>query len=137
MILDRQNMFSLNQAITATAVSTDVIDFGAEMWAGSSGSDREIPLELTVTEAFTSGGATTLQIEVQSSSSEAFSTTIKHKLTDVIPKSDLTVGKILTKGLSLPPDVKRYVRLNYVVATGPFTGGKITAGVVASRQTNR
>ena len=137
MILDRQNLFSLNQAITATAVSTDVIDLGPEMWAGTAGSDREIPIELTVTESFTSGGATTLQVEVQSSVNEAFSAPIKHLLTDVIPKADLAVGKVLSKGLSLPADVKRYVRLNYVVATGPFTAGKITAGIVASRQTNR
>ncbi len=137
MILDRQNLFSLNQAITATAVSTDVIDLGPEMWAGNAGSDREIPIELTVTETFTSGGATTLQIELQSSVNEAFSAPIKHKLTDVIPKADLAVGKVLTKALAIPPDVKRYVRLNYVVATGPFAAGKITAGVTSSRQTNR
>jgi hypothetical protein len=137
MILDRQNLFSMNQAITATAVSTDVIDLGPEMWAGNAGSDREIPVELTVTETFTSAGATTLQIELQSSVNEAFSVPIKHKLTDVIAKADLAVGKVLTKGIAIPPDVKRYVRLNYVVATGPFTAGKITAGVTSSRQTNR
>jgi len=137
MILDRQNLFSLNQAITASAVSTDVIDLGPEMWAGNAGSDREIPIELTVTETFTSAGATTLQIELQSSVNEAFSVPIKHKLTDVIAKADLAVGKVLTKAIAIPPDVKRYVRLNYVVATGPFTAGKITAGVTSSRQTNR
>ena len=137
MILDRQNLFSLNQAITATAVSTDVIDLGPEMWAGTAGLDREIPIEATVTETFLAAGAATLTIEVQSSSAENFTSPIKHVITDAIPKADLAVGKVLTKSLKIPPDTKRYVRLNFIVGTGPFTAGKITAGVVGSRQTNR
>ena len=137
MILDRQNLMSFNQAITASAVSTDVIDLGPEMWAGNAGADREIPIELVVTETFTSAGATTLQIELQFSTTEGFGTIVKHKLTDVIPKASLVVGANLGKMLAIPPDTKRYVRLNYVVATGPFTAGKITAGVTSSRQTNR
>ena len=138
MILDRQNLMSFNQAVTASAPSTDVIDLGPPMWAGSAGSDREIPIEATITEAFLASGAATLTIEVQSSPVENFgSGVIKHLITEPIPKAALVIGANLTKALKLPPDVQRYVRLNYVVATGPFTAGKITAGVVGSRQTNR
>lgn len=138
MILDRQNLMSFNQAVTATAVSTDVIDLGPPMWAGSAGSDREIPVEATITEAFTAAGAATLTIEVQSSPVENFgSGVIKHLITDAIPKASLGIGANIGKSLKLPPDVQRYVRLNYIVATGPFLTGKITAGVVGSRQTNR
>ena len=36
----------------------------------------------------------------------------------------------------VPLKTKRYLRLSYAVATGPFTAGALTAGLVLDDQTN-
>lgn len=137
MILDRQNMFSWKQALTVSAPSTDTIDLGPNMWTGSSGKDEPLPIIAVVEAALVSAGATTLEIQVQSSNTSDFSgTVITHQSTGAIPKASLGVPGRLTQSLHIPPDVLRYVRLNYIVGTGPFTGGTITAGITASRQLN-
>lgn len=136
MILDRQNMYSYNQAITASAVSTDVIDLGAEMWTGYAGTDREIAMEVVVTETFLAAGAATLTMTFESSKTENFASVKQHYSSAVIPKADLVLGKRITMSMKIPPDAQRYSRLNYIVATGPFTAGKLIAALTPSRQIN-
>ena len=137
MLIDKQNLLSYKQAITITANSSDVIDLGPNHWAGASGNDREIPLFMHVDEAFTADGAATLTVAIESSNAEAFGSGVKrHNSIGPIALADLAQPKRMPLSLSLPADVQRYVRAVYTVATGPFTAGKITLGVTASRQTN-
>lgn len=137
MILDRQNLVSWKQAITASAVSTDVIDLGPPMWTGSSGNDRDIDVIAVVETAFTAAGAATLEIQIQSAQDGAFTTNVlTHSSTGAIALAKLGVPGRLSQSLEIPADSQRYVRANYVVATGPMTAGAITVGVTASRQTN-
>ena len=88
------------------------------------------PLVLEVWSEETGAGSGTLDITLQSSTTEAFSTAIDEL---VIPKK---AAAGLAKGLvfsgSIPTDVKRYLRLKLVTTTG-FTSGKamITAAVRA------
>ncbi len=135
-ILDRQNLLSWKQAITVSAASTDIIDLGPNMWSKSSGSDRDIPLGLFVDEAFIAAGAATLQVDIQSSNDKTFATGVVTHNGVNLPKANLVTTKKLPKSLNIPVDAKRYVRANYTVATGPFTAGKLTLGVVASQMTN-
>lgn len=136
MILDMENMLSWKQAITVTANSTNVIDLGPNHWANASGRDREIPLFIDINEAFTAGGAATLNVAIQSSNTENFSGTPKvhHSLDFAL--TDLTTTGRMPQSLALPADVLRYVRAVYTVGTGPMTAGQISIGVTASRQTN-
>ncbi len=137
MILDKQNMVSYKQAITASAVSADIIDLGPPMWTGFSGSDRDIDMFMSVDEPFVAAGAATLEVQIQSSPVENFSSgVVTHISTGAIPKANLTQTGKQSLGLHLPTDVQRYVRANYVVSTGPFTAGRITVGTTMSRQTN-
>lgn len=137
MLIDKENLLSYKQEITVTANSTSTIDLGPNHWAGASGNDREIPLFLHVDEAFTADGAATLSITIQSSNVENFGSGVKtHELVGPIGKADLAQPKRMPLSLAIPPDVLRYVRAAYTVATGPFTAGKLTLGVTASRQTN-
>lgn len=137
MILDRQNLFSWKQAVTVTADSTDIIDLGPPMWNGNAGSDRPIDVIAVVESAFTAAGAATLLIELKSSPVSDFSSgVITHQTVGPIAKTALGVPGRLSASLHIPPDVQRYVKLTYTVATGPMTAGTITAGVATSRQTN-
>jgi hypothetical protein len=144
MIFDAQNIFSDQQAITTSAVSINVIDFGASgkpIGAAANirkdmGRGTKIPLRIQATEAFLASGAGTLTIELQTDDNEAFSSPKTVWTSGAIPKASLVAGYV-TNLEHIPRGTdERYARLNYTVATGPFTAGKITAGVVLAGEDN-
>jgi len=112
------------QAITATAASTNVIDFLANRDVGA-GDDLEA--HVLVTEAFAT--LTSLQIAYQTSADNA--TFVNVMLSPVIPVASLVVGALLFRYKVpvfqlldvLPPN--RYHRLNYTVAGSNATAGKV------------
>lgn len=121
MLLDAKNVFSDAQAITADAVSTNVIDLGA---AGRAPGNN-LNVVAQVVEAFNT--LTSLEIQVQSSVDEAFTSPVTHQK-DSVELAALTLGKKVDMG-SLPDGTLRYVRLIYdVTGTNP-TLGKITAAL--------
>jgi len=127
MILDKLLMFSEAQAVTATAASTDVIDL-----APVDGTRRDIgvgyPLELfaTVNTTATAAGAATVNVQLQTSPDNATWTTLTSS--GDLALSALTAGKRIVSQ-KVPQGVQRYLRLNYVVGTGPLTAGAFTAGI--------
>lgn len=131
MIQDKQNTFSDEQAITATANSTNVVDLG--------GPDQDAgePLHINaqVIEAFTAAGSATLTVSLETDSDEAFGSATTLVTSAAIGKADLIAGKYIPISF-LPADAERYVRLVYTVATGPMTAGKITAFIGGPRQSN-
>ncbi len=132
MIRDKKLTFSDGVAVTVTAAS-DVIDLGVERDVGI-GSDLDI--DCRVTEAFTAAGAGTLTITLETATDAAFTTPIVLASTPAIPKASLVVGYEPMRWDVMSP-TNRYIRLNYTVATGPFTAGKINAAIVPDRQANR
>lgn len=134
MYLDAQNMFSKAQAITATAPSTNVIDLGVARDVGGAVTDQ-LYLLCEVVTAFTSGGGTTLQVQYQGSNDASSWTTIAQS--DAVALASLAQGYKFLQGPTISPvsgSPYRYLRLNYVVASGPFTGGAITAAFTPSLQ---
>lgn len=141
MIFDRTLLFSDGQAITATAPSTNVVDLGATgtVLGASAAIVREIgygtdvDLSVTVTQSF--NNLTSLSIAIQVDDNAAFSSP-----TTVFTSPAYTLAQLATGAKYLLPDTlpagtnERYVRLNYTVAGTAPTTGKITAGVVAARQ---
>lgn len=132
MILDKLLQFSNAQALTATAVSTDVIDLAV---ARDMAPGEPIKGYIVNPTALLSAGATTLQVQVQGSTDNStFST---YWESEAIAKASITAaGSRIdfelprpTPGRALP----RYLRLNYVVAVSDFTAGTITAGLVLGR----
>lgn len=122
MLVDNQLVLSDEQAITADAASTNVLDLGA---AGRApGADLNILA--SVTETF--DNLTSLNIIVQSCAVEGFgSGVVTHQTINVL-LADLTAGKQIDVGPLLNGTLQ-YVRLNYdVVGTNP-TAGKISAFV--------
>lgn len=127
MILDKLLMFSEAQAVTASAASTDVIDLGP-----IDGTRRDIgvgyPLELFVNVNTTAAaaGAATVNIQLQTSPDNSAWTTLAS--TSDLALSSLTSGKRVWSQ-KVPQGVQRYLRVNYVVGTGPLTAGAFTAGI--------
>lgn len=61
---------------------------------------------------------------------------VTHATVGPLSIADLNAGEVVDPALRIPYTSRQYVRLNYTVATGPFTGGKITAIGATGRQTN-
>lgn len=122
MILDKLQMFSESQVVTASAASTSVVDLGA---AGEA-IGNELYLVVQVPVAATATGAATVAIDLETDSDEAFGTKQTLFSSGPIGKAALSVGAEPVK-VKLPIGLKRYLRLSYTVATGPLTAGKFTA----------
>ena len=120
MLLDTQSLFSDNQAVTATAVSTNVVRFGE-------GNLSYIPLIIQVVEDFAT--LTSLTVKVQTASDANFTQAVD--LTSAtLAAADLKEGAVFPINY-LPSGNLGYIRLNYTVNGSNATKGKITAGVVA------
>lgn len=130
MLLDKQTEFSNAQAITATAVSENVIDLGVTKDLGPG---VPIPVNIQVVEAF--NNLTSLAIALQVDDNAAMSTP-KVVQTTTVALADLVVGKRIPP-MYIPEGVdERYCTLNYTVTGTAPTTGKITAGVSMGNQTN-
>ena len=135
MYQDSNLQFSAAQAITATAASTNYLDLQAAI--RDMGKGERLQFDIRVNTAFTAAGAATLQVQLQTADDTAFSTNLNILgQTDVIPKATLVVGCSIPMVIDrAEPFVgRRYMRLNYVVATGPMTAGSRTAGMVKDIQ---
>lgn len=137
MILDGLLLFDNAVAITVTRVSTNQLDLlnARDMGIGDSPS---LKVRVLVTTPLVSGGATTLQVQFQGSTDNVTYTTYAESA--AIAKAALVQGAHVfdidvprtQPGGALP----RYLQLNYVVATGPFTAGAVTAGIVLGPDDN-
>lgn len=130
MIIDKLLQVSNEQAVTASAASTDVIDYGQAN--PDSGLNDNVTLSITVDEAATASGSATVTFSLQDSADNSSFTDVY--ATAAIGKADLTAGKQIL--IPLPYKHRRYVRVYYTVATGPLTAGKFSAQVVTGIQQN-
>lgn len=138
MILSAQQLFSDDQAITATAVSTNVIDlgvpgtpFGGNQLDQDIGKGTPIPLLIQVTEDFNNATSVTVTVEVSAASALTSPVVL---LTETILLADLVAGK-QTHVQFVPKDASlRYLGVRYTVAgTAPSTG-KFTSGISMGNQ---
>ena len=136
MILDNRSLLSDKQAITASAVSTNVLDLGQEgvMYDGTQilkrkGIGEHIPLYIGVNEDF--DALTSLDIIIQESVDAAFTVPLEVMSVSVL-LADLKAGYISPID-KLPRKVtKRFLRFSYVVTGANPTVGQISAGFVAA-----
>lgn len=136
MILDTQALFSDAQPITATAASTNTIDFGPispSIKGFDAGKGSEVALLVQVVEDF--NNLTSLQIDLE------LDTTTTFTPDKVIPIATATLAQ-LKAGMQIARDdlprgiTLQYGRLKYTVTGTAPTTGKITAGIVAGVQSN-
>lgn len=134
-IVDAQLQFSAAQALTGTAVSTNIIDLaGTAPGPGGGATERRIgtgePMAIVVFVTVAAGGTTpTLQVVLQSDDNSAFSSPATVASSEVFAAAQLTAGAKLV--LPIPPGkaTEKFIRLNYVM-TGTSPTVTVTAYLV-------
>lgn len=132
MILDSTLKFSADQAVTDTAVSTNVIDLGVS--GRDIGIGETVPLRVSVTESFAT--LTSLTVAVETSDTENFASSEVVIQTGAVPVASLVNGYVFNINEVPKGVVGRYMRLNYTVTGTTATAGAITAGITAGNQNN-
>lgn len=141
MIFSAQSIFSDDQAITATAISTNVYDQGeagtpygaAAALNRDTGKGNMVPVTIQVTEAFNNLTSLTIAIETSANADLSSATVLSSQ---TIALANLTVGKQVSVGF-LPKDATgRYLGIRYTVSGTAPTTGKVTAGISMGTQTN-
>lgn len=111
MIIDAQNTFSINQALTGTSAvaSTDNLDFGT--FPRDVG--RGEPLAIVLSVDVTAGGTTpTLTVTVQTDDNTGFSSAATVLVSPTYTAAQLVAGATFI--LPLPSSNERYLRLSYL-----------------------
>lgn len=133
MMTDALLQLSAAQVVTATAVSTNTIDLGAQ--ARDVGGLNQLYAVFTVDEAAAASGAATVNFQVITSASANLASPNVLVQTDAIGKAELTLGRkpiaiaIPESVLNALPIGQRYLGVQYTVATGPLTTGKFSATI--------
>jgi hypothetical protein len=128
-ILDKFLQYSDKQAVTSTAVSTNVVDAGATKNANIGrdlGAGTPLYLMINVSQTFTAAGAGTLTATLQDSADNSSWADIASLGT--LSLAQLVAGMKYWVGLPIP--TRRYTRVNYTVATGPMTAGIVSAHII-------
>ncbi len=141
MIFSIKQEFSDDQVITATAISTNVVDLGLPGTPHGGvaplnqdvGKGNMIPILVQVTEAFNT--LTSLTITIESSAAAGLTSPVV-LATETIALADLVVGKqmfnqVIPNGADL-----QFLGIRYTVTGTPPTLGKIQAGITMGNQTN-
>ena len=149
MITDQLLRLSEDQAVTASAYSTNTIDLGQEDVVNplaspptkvtrtrDIGEGRELYMVFTVTETFAT--LTSLAFEIVQSANANLSshTTLASTGAIATPATNLAAGKQFV--LKIPPQIAsqgvRYLGARYTVAGSNATAGKVTADIVLDIQ---
>jgi hypothetical protein len=134
MLLDKQNLFSDDQAVTESVASTNVIDLGADDSKVQDLNERNAELLVQVTEEDFAEG-TSVAVSIQEDDDEDFGDPTTLVSSDAIAVASLVQGYKFKLGRVLPLLSKRYLRAYYTVVGTP-SAGKITAGLLINTQTN-
>jgi len=135
-ILSAEELFSDQQAITATAASTNLYDrLAPGTWVHASAAivddmgNSYVPLLVQVTEDF--DNLTNLQIDFEMDDNDSFSSaTVLY--TETILLADLVAGKKIRVRWVPHDTTERYLRFNYTVTGSSPTTGKVTAGFICT-----
>ncbi|SFY21773.1 Bbp16 family capsid cement protein [Azotobacter vinelandii] len=134
MYIDKQAEFADGQAVTATAISTNVVDLyplGNAVNANTVrdiGVGEDVYLIVQVDTAATAAGAATVTVTLESDSASGMANApVVHYSSKAFALAELTAGATLL-AVKLPAgDYKRYVGVRFTVATGPLTAGAFSA----------
>jgi hypothetical protein len=130
MILDQQLLASDGQAVTATALSANVIDLGA---ARDLGRGQPLRAVAVVTAAF--AGGTSIRADLVESDEPDLSPATVLAAGPVVATADAGAGCKLAD-LVAPSTSRRYLGFSYTVV-GAMTAGEVTAGLVSDTDSGR
>lgn len=130
MIMDRQLQFSDSQAVTATAISTDVVDLGDDVTTRNIGGTNPLYLVLqTDVLATDSGSDATLAVTLESDSTANLATSATvHASTGTMAFGTFSPAGTTFAVLPLPfGQYERFLGVRYTVGSGPLTAGAFSA----------
>ena len=141
MILSAQQLFSDDQAVTATAISANVIDlgvpgtpFGAKAaLVQDVGKGAPIPILVQVTADFAT--LTSLTITLETSAAAGLTSPVV-LASEVIAVADLLAGKQMFMQYVPNGADLQYLGVRYTVTGSNATAGTIVAGISMGNQTN-
>lgn len=140
MYVDKQEEFSDSQAVTVTAISTNVIDL-TQGFSGLTlidiGTGENMYLVIQVDTTVTAAGAATVTFTLESDSDTGLATSPStHYQSPAVGKATLVAGYEVAKIKLRPDSYERYLGVRYTVATGPLTAGAFSAFLVKDIQSN-
>lgn len=137
MILDKQLEFSDAQAVTSTAISTNVVDLGDDVTTRNIGGTEPayLVVQTDTTATDTSSDATlTVTLESDSTANLATSATVHWTSATMAFATFATAGTTLAV-VPLPFGAyERYLGVRYTVASGPLTAGAFNAFITRDPQ---
>lgn len=134
MRIDKENQFSNAQAVTATAISENVIDArhlsNTLKDLGQGG--QPLYLWISIDESFATATSVTFSLESDSTANLATSATV-HWTTPAIAIASLTAGTVVAR-IQLPEAAtyERYLGLRYTIDGSSATAGKVTAFITGN-----
>jgi len=145
MILDKFLEFSDAQAVTATAISTNVVDLAPLGNGVGTNTVRDIGagedlylIVRTLAAATDVGSDATLTVTFESSNAEALSASTVHFSTGALAFATFSPAGTELARFKLPGgNYLRYLGVRYTVANGPLTGGTFDAFLVKDAQALR
>ena len=119
MLIDKLLQISDAEAVTVTAASANSIDLGA---AGDALGGQELYCDIRVATTCTAAGAATVAFDLQHDSVSNFASATSLISVPAVAKATLVAGYWVLRA-KIPTGCKRYLRVNFTVATGPLTAG--------------
>jgi hypothetical protein len=142
MYVDSQTEFSSSQAVTASAISSNVLDIFSTLAGGTSngaaispnakiniGNDVDLSLVVSTAVAATAAGAATLTISLESADDAGLTTNsqVMYSSGPLALAAFQNAGSQLAS-IKLPSgQYRRYLGVRYTIGTGPLTAGAFDA----------
>lgn len=131
MYVDKQAEFSDAQAVTATAVGTNVMDLVSNSSGKNPirdiGTGQDVYLVVSTTTQPTAAGAATVTVTLESDDNPALSSPTIHFTSKAFSLAEMAPGNGLV-AIKLPAgNYERYLGVRYTVGTGPLTAGNFDA----------
>lgn len=140
MYIDAKTELSDAQAVTSTAISSNVIDLGATNTLKDIGTGQDVYLVVsTQTAATDSGSDATLTVTLESDSTANLATSATvHFSTGALAFAAFSSAGSVLAAVKLPAgNYERYVGVRYTVGSGPLTTGKFDAFLTTDVQSWR
>ncbi len=143
MLLNSQEVFSDAQAVTSTAISTNVIDLnpvaGPNTLQDVGAGEDVYLIVVTETAATDTGSDATLTVTLESDSTADLATSATvHFSTGALAFAAFSPAQTVLAAIKLPIGAyERYLGVRYTVASGPLTAGKFDAFLTKDAQQYR
>ena len=133
MYVDKQAEFSDSQAVTATAISTNVMDLVSNASGKNPirdiGTGQDVYLVVLTTVAATDAGSdATLAVTLESDDNVGLASPTTHFSTGTLAFAAFSPAGTVIAAIKLPSgNYERYLGVRYTVAAGPLTAGQFDA----------